>query len=124
MNLAGITLEGSIRRDVGGIVSFIGLSNLLVPFQAYAALKGLFETEEGGWVRTPKSGVVTEAFGQFKLARLLPWELPKKRRKQRATLPAKLAVTSVLVLMATPIGAGDAKYQFVMSSRSYCLRRS
>ena len=108
MNLAGITLEGSIKRDVGGILSFIGLATLLVPFQAYAALKGLFETEEGGWVRTPKSGVVTEAFGQFKLARLLPWELPRKRQQRKRALPARIAVTSVLVLAAAGILAVGA----------------
>ena len=119
MNLAGITLEGSIKRDVGGILSFIGLSNLLVPFQAYAALKGLFETEEGGWVRTPKSGVVTEAFGQFRLARLLPWELPKRRQKKKRTLPARIAVTSVLVLVAAGILAVG-----VMSIRAAAATRT
>ena len=119
MNLAGITLEGSIKRDVGGILSFIGLSNLLVPFQAYAALKGLFETEEGGWVRTPKSGVVTEAFGQFRLARLLPWELPKRRQRKKHALPARIAVTSVLVLVAAGILAvGVMSIRAAASSRT------
>src|SRR5207253_9689088 len=77
MNLAGVLLEGSLKRDAVGLLSFIGLSWLLVPFQAYASIKGLLEREEGGWVRTPKSGLVTEALGAFKLAKLLPWELPK-----------------------------------------------
>lgn len=104
MNLAAITLEGSIKRDVGGILSFVGLSNLLVPFQAYAALKGLFETEEGGWVRTPKSGVITETFGRFRLARLLPWELPERRkRKQKRSVSAKVAVTGGMLLVAAGI---------------------
>ncbi|TMF65648.1 MAG: glycosyltransferase family 2 protein, partial [Chloroflexi bacterium] len=48
MNLAGVLLEGSLRRDAAGILSFVGLSWLLVPFQAYASLKALFERKEGG----------------------------------------------------------------------------
>src|SRR5437870_5445893 len=75
MNLSGVLLEGSLRRDALGLLSFIGLSWLLVPFQAYASVKALFEKKEGGWVRTPKSGHVTEALERFHLARLMPWEL-------------------------------------------------
>src|SRR5207248_10590529 len=60
MNLTGVLLEGSLKRDALGLLSFIGLSWILVPFQAYASLKALFEKKEGGWVRTPKSGRVTE----------------------------------------------------------------
>src|SRR5207244_625485 len=67
MNLAGVLLEGSLRRDAAGILSFVGLSWLLVPFQAYASLKALFERDEGGWVRTPKSGRVTAALLAFAL---------------------------------------------------------
>src|SRR5438105_1365534 len=34
MNLTGVLLEGSLKRDALGLLSFIGLSWLLVPFQA------------------------------------------------------------------------------------------
>src|SRR5919204_575817 len=102
MNLAGVLLEGSLRRDAAGLLSFIGLSWLLVPFQAYASVKGLLEREEGGWVRTPKSGRVTEALGQFKLAKLLPWELPKRRQRKRSRV-AQLALTCFATAIAIAI---------------------
>ncbi len=107
MNLAGVLLEGSLRRDAIGLLAFIALSMLLVPFQAYAALKGLLEREEGGWVRTPKSGRVTEEIGAFHLARLLPWELPKRRRPaaKQSSRGAQLALTCVASLLAVGIVA-------------------
>src|SRR5439155_12801789 len=77
--------EGSLKRDALGVLSFIGLSWVLVPFQAYASIKAIFEKKEGGWVRTPKSGHVTEALERFHLARLMPWELPRRRRGQAKT---------------------------------------
>src|SRR5207245_2312048 len=104
MNLAGVLLEGSLRRDAFGVLSFVGLSWLLVPFQAYASLKALFERNEGGWVRTPKSGHVTEAVGRFRLARLMPWELPK--RSKTSGKPSRLAqfsLAAAAVLVATGI---------------------
>ncbi|MGH2500358.1 MAG: glycosyltransferase family 2 protein, partial [Candidatus Limnocylindria bacterium] len=103
MNLAGVLLEGSLRRDALGLLSFVGLSTVLVPFQAYAALRGLLEREEGGWVRTPKSGHVTEAFASFRLARLFPWELPRRRRQRRKVSRAArlgLATTTCLIGVA------------------------
>src|SRR6059036_124348 len=104
MNLTGVLLEGSLKRDALGLLSFVGLSWLLVPFQAYASLKALFERKEGGWVRTPKSGRVTEALDPFRLARLLPWELPTRRRRHaNRSLGVRIAVMSVLVLVAAGI---------------------
>jgi len=32
----------------------------LVPFQGWAAMKGLLEKEEGPWFRTPKTGIITD----------------------------------------------------------------
>ena len=105
MNLTGVLLEGSLRRDVFGLLSFIGLSWILVPFQAYASVKALFEKKEGGWVRTPKSGRVTEALERFHLARLMPWELPKRRRGQAKpnTGSGRIAAAAVVVLAAAGI---------------------
>src|SRR5207244_2784407 len=71
-----------LKRDALGLLSFIGLSWILVPFQAYASIKALFEKKEGGWVRTPKSGRVTESLERFHLARLMPGELPRRKRGQ------------------------------------------
>ncbi|HEY3218638.1 MAG TPA: response regulator [Candidatus Limnocylindria bacterium] len=105
MNLTGVLLEGSLRRDVFGLLSFIGLSWILVPFQAYASVKALFEKREGGWVRTPKSGRVTETLERFRLARLMPWELPKRRRTQakKNSGPGRFATAAVVVLAAAGI---------------------
>ena len=41
MNLAGLFMERGIRRNWRGLLSFILLTYLLVPYQAYASLKGL-----------------------------------------------------------------------------------
>ena len=70
MNIVGLFLEESDERDYVGILSFIALSYLVVPFQAYAAIKGFIEPAEGPWFRTPKTGLVTDtatrsAFGKF-----------------------------------------------------------
>src|SRR5206468_12336633 len=104
MNLTGVLLEGSLKRDALGLLSFIGLSWILVPFQAYASLKALFEKKEGGWVRTPKSGVVTETLERFHLARLMPWELPRRKRGQAKPSGAgRFAAAAVVVLAAAGI---------------------
>lgn len=86
MNLAGIFMERSIKRDIGGILSFIALSNLLVPYQAYAALKALFEKEEGGWARTQKTGSVTETVGRFRLSKVLKRMMPGRGARGAPTL--------------------------------------
>src|SRR2546428_8083813 len=104
MNLAGVLLEGSLRRDAFGLLSSIAMSWVLVPFQAYASLKALFERREGGWVRTPKSGRVTESVGRFRLARLMSWELP--RRSKKAGKPSRLAqfgLPAAALLVATGV---------------------
>ncbi|MDZ4245570.1 MAG: glycosyltransferase family 2 protein, partial [Dehalococcoidia bacterium] len=53
MNTVGLFLEESEERDYGGILSFVLLTYLLVPFQGYAAVKGFLEKQEGPWFRTP-----------------------------------------------------------------------
>jgi glycosyltransferase involved in cell wall biosynthesis len=60
MNLGGLLLEGSPRKDYAGVLGAVALSFLLVPFQAWASLKGLFERHEGTWFRTPKTGRITD----------------------------------------------------------------
>ncbi|HEV2013944.1 MAG TPA: glycosyltransferase family 2 protein [Candidatus Dormibacteraeota bacterium] len=60
MNLSGLVMEGAPRRDLSGILGALAISFLLVPFQGWAALKGLFERNEGPWFRTPKTGRITD----------------------------------------------------------------
>lgn len=84
MNLSGLFLERGVKHNWNGIFSFITLSNLLVPFQAYAALKGLLEKDEGGWHRTLKSGHITEILRGLRLGKKLRRLLPKDRRPWKA----------------------------------------
>ncbi len=60
MNFAGLLLEGAPAKDFVGVLGALATSFLLVPFQAYAAVKGLLERDEGPWFRTPKTGHVTD----------------------------------------------------------------
>jgi cellulose synthase/poly-beta-1,6-N-acetylglucosamine synthase-like glycosyltransferase/ActR/RegA family two-component response regulator len=85
MNLAGLFLERGIRRNWAGLLSFILLTYLLVPYQAYAALKGLFEPHEGGWHRTTKTGVITEIVERLGLRRRLRRILPKQQKRSYAS---------------------------------------
>lgn len=106
MNLAGLILEGSVKRDLVGLGSFIGLSTLLVPFQGWAALRGLLEPTEGGWDRTPKSGRITESMGTHRLGRIIPWELPKRAKlSSRATHILVTCVAGVLAGAIVGVGA-------------------
>src|ERR1700694_2571842 len=60
MNLGGLILEEAPRRDLRGVLGALVLSFALVPFQGWAAMKGLLAKEEGPWFRTPKTGHVTD----------------------------------------------------------------
>ena len=60
MNLGGLVLEEAPARDVQGVFGALVLSFALVPFQGWAAFKGLISTDEGPWFRTPKTGRVTD----------------------------------------------------------------
>src|SRR5207253_9542497 len=74
MNVGGLLLEGAPRKDFGGVLGAVAVSYLLVPFQAWAALKGLFEKEEGPWFRTPKTGKITDPVKHLRrLKKLRKW---------------------------------------------------
>lgn len=62
VNAVGLFLEEAEERDYAGLFSFVAMSYLLVPFQAYAAFRGFLEEHEGPWFRTPKTGKITDAF--------------------------------------------------------------
>ena len=74
MNLGGLILEEAPGRDLQGVLGALVLSFALVPFQGWAALKGLIRKEEGPWFRTPKTGRITDPTAHLKgLARLRKW---------------------------------------------------
>src|SRR5487761_523484 len=60
MNLGGLVLEEAPARDLRGVLGAVVLSFALVPFQGWAAMKGLLSKEEGPWFRTPKTGRITD----------------------------------------------------------------
>ena len=76
MNAVGLFLEESEERDYQGLASFIALSYILVPFQAYASLKGFLSKEEGPWFRTPKTGRITDIFTRGRFYRFISGILP------------------------------------------------
>jgi 1,2-diacylglycerol 3-beta-glucosyltransferase len=60
MNLGGLVLEDAPKRDLQGVLGALVLSFALVPFQGWAAMKGLLRKKEGPWFRTPKTGRITD----------------------------------------------------------------
>lgn len=112
MGLAGVFLEGDLLEDYSGVFSFIALSYIMAPYQAYAALKGLIG-KEGTWVRTMKTGYITESFIGLKFRSLFRWlkdiGLPKGGGETVRTgnpplwVPTKkLLSAACLFLMALP----------------------
>ncbi len=83
MNLAGLFMERSVRRTWRGLLSFILLTYLLVPYQAYASLKGLLSPTEGGWHRTQKTGVITDVVDKLGLGKRMKKLLPKQKKSKK-----------------------------------------
>ena len=71
MNLVGMFLEEAEEKDYLGLFSFVLLTYIIAPFQAYAAVKGFIETSEGPWFRTPKTGKITDVFRRGRFYQLL-----------------------------------------------------
>lgn len=104
MGLTGVFLEGDLAEDYNGVFGFIALSYFIMPYQAYAALKGLFESEEGYWFRTLKTGHITDYFLGLKLRGLM--ELINKLKQSTGTnsmdalmLPIHVPVRRLLLFM-------------------------
>jgi cellulose synthase/poly-beta-1,6-N-acetylglucosamine synthase-like glycosyltransferase len=94
MNLGGLILEEAPRRDLQGVLGALVLSFALVPFQAWAAFKGLVSKEEGPWFRTPKTGRVTDEVHHLRRLNLLRrWLMGPRARRLEWKSPATLAVT-------------------------------
>ena len=102
MNLGGLILEEAPVRDVQGVFGAVILSFALVPFQAWAALKGLISKDEGPWFRTPKTGRVTDEVKHLRrLYMLRRWLGGRRGSAQRWSAPAaRLSATPVRRPMA------------------------
>jgi cellulose synthase/poly-beta-1,6-N-acetylglucosamine synthase-like glycosyltransferase len=90
MNLGGLILEEAPARDLQGVLGALVLSFALVPFQGWAAAKGLFGKDEGPWFRTPKTGRVTDEVHHLRRLNLLRrWLLGPRARRQDLRPPAR-----------------------------------
>jgi cellulose synthase/poly-beta-1,6-N-acetylglucosamine synthase-like glycosyltransferase len=114
MCLAGLWLEGDLRSDYSGAFGLVALTYILAPYQGYAALRGLLEGDEGGWVRTLKTGSVTDRFLSVRLRGLLRWFGFGRLRRlcvgfevPRVSLPigGMLAAASAALLLLPPATA-------------------
>jgi cellulose synthase/poly-beta-1,6-N-acetylglucosamine synthase-like glycosyltransferase len=132
MNLGGLLLEGSPRRDYQGVLGAVALSFLLVPFQAWASVKGLFERHEGGWFRTPKTGRVTDRIEHLPQKKSLNRWLDPQPNKPSAGPVAlnggrgagrsfRLICITVPFLVLAILGVGAATAPTVEASNAYYL---
>jgi 1,2-diacylglycerol 3-beta-glucosyltransferase len=86
MNLGGLILEEAPGRDLQGVLGAVVLSFALVPFQGWAAVKGLIRKEEGPWFRTPKTGRITDEVHHLRRLRMLRrWLLGAREPRLRPT---------------------------------------
>ena len=88
MNLGGLILEEAPRRDMQGVIGALVLSFALVPFQGWAALKGLISRDEGPWFRTPKTGRITDEVHHLRRLRMVRKWLLGVREPRTARPPA------------------------------------
>ncbi len=102
MNVAGLFLERGVRRNFAGLLSFVLLTFLLVPYQAYAALKGLLEPHEGGWHRTDKTGVITDVIDRLGLGKRMRRLAPKKKKRPGVDLEKRLGTLSTQISRRLP----------------------
>ncbi|HXL77387.1 MAG TPA: glycosyltransferase [Candidatus Eisenbacteria bacterium] len=100
MNLGGLILEDAPARDMQGVLGALVLSFALVPFQGWAALKGLLQKEEGPWFRTPKTGNITDPVKHLRRLHLLRRWLLGPRAGGYARKP--VAVTPTTHAQARP----------------------
>ncbi|TMF33587.1 MAG: glycosyltransferase family 2 protein [Chloroflexi bacterium] len=101
MNLGGLILEEAPARDVQGVFGALVLSFALVPFQGWAAFKGLISRDEGPWFRTPKTGRVTDEVRHLRRLYMLGRWLRGRRGAPRWT-SATTPIAKPSPLRATP----------------------
>jgi len=103
MCLTGLFMEKSVGKGYGGILSVIALSHVLAPFQGYASLKGLIEKEEKSvWIRTLKTGRITEPLFKLQLRRTIRGII-RRVRKRNARPRVHHALTDTRGLFINPI---------------------
>ena len=95
MNLGGLVLEEAPARDFQGVWGAIVLSFALVPFQGWAAFKGLVSKDEGPWFRTPKTGRVTDEVHHLRRLNLLRRMLLGPRAWRQISRPQARRVTPI-----------------------------
>lgn len=113
MNLAGLLFEEAPGKDFVGVLGALLTSFLLVPFQAYAAIKGFIEREEGPWYRTPKTGRITDEVHHLRRLKLL----------RRWLLGHREAVGKGRVAYARSSWLGSAVAQIGVPSRAVHVHR-
>jgi cellulose synthase/poly-beta-1,6-N-acetylglucosamine synthase-like glycosyltransferase len=137
MNVAGLFLEEASGRDFRGALASIATAYMLVPYQAWAALKGLLEPREGGWVRTPKTGQLTGSIHHLRPVEMIQqWAVGLPPRQQpareaavtrmsaaRRRMVPRLATLSVVALLVVLTVAAVAPSAFAASG-DYYLHRS
>jgi 1,2-diacylglycerol 3-beta-glucosyltransferase len=132
MNLGGLLLEGSPRKDYGGVLGAVVLSFLLVPFQAWASVKGLFERQEGPWFRTPKTGRITDRVEHLKPKKsLTQWLHPRPGKPapsvaQRSNTAGRRRAFRIVciaapILVLTILGIGAATAPNVLAANAFYL---
>lgn len=99
MGLAGVFMEGDLAEDYRGVFSFIAISYMVTPYQAYAALRGLLKGEEGTWIRTLKTGNITDSVIGVKFRSLMKWFRSLRRETKRKERP----VDEVAYLVKVPM---------------------
>ncbi|MFC1727590.1 kelch repeat-containing protein [Patescibacteria group bacterium] len=110
MNAVGMFLEEAEEKDYIGILSFMLLCYILVPFQAYAAVKGLLKKDEGPWFRTPKTGKVTDVFTRGQFYRWISGIIPGKRPSFAANMSGLKGTPGVeIALTDHPRGGATTK---------------
>ncbi|MFA4930931.1 MAG: glycosyltransferase [Patescibacteria group bacterium] len=67
MCISGLVLERGEDRDYN-FLPFLTYIYYIIPHLSYAAVKGLISPYEGGWVRTKKTGSVTDAIMESQMA--------------------------------------------------------
>lgn len=67
MCIAGIVLERGESKDYN-ILPFLTFVYYVIPAMAWASLRGLVLPHEGGWIRTQKTGHVTDAIMESEMA--------------------------------------------------------
>jgi cellulose synthase/poly-beta-1,6-N-acetylglucosamine synthase-like glycosyltransferase/transposase-like protein len=127
VNAVGLFMEEAEEKDYLGLLSFVLLSYLLVPFQAYASLKGFLEKDEGTWFRTPKTGRVTDVLTRGRFYRWMAGLIPVKKRLSLATSASssrpQLDLLNPYLALATANSRFEASPQRVYSFKTKLIFR-